>query len=120
MAKHKLFCPPGTWEAAAAANGYPGGITPGPEIGEHQGSFGLLGYSQGGADIDGTYLKQGYDLVTPLSLMDPFTMIAQIATNLAGWLQSDELGPLSIVRAVKTGMNHLNFWGPQTPTTVNV
>ena len=24
--------------------------------------------------------------------MDPFTMIAQIAANLAGWLQSGELG----------------------------
>jgi hypothetical protein len=59
----------------------------------------------GNADIRGTYLKQGYDLVTPLSLMDPFTMIAQIAASLAGWLHST---------------NHLNFWGPQTPTTVNV
>ena len=27
MAKHKLFCVPGTWEAVAAANGNPGGIT---------------------------------------------------------------------------------------------
>ena len=33
MAKHKLFCVPGTWEAVAAANGDPGGITPGAEIG---------------------------------------------------------------------------------------
>ena len=39
MAKHKLFCVPGTWEAVAAANG------------EHQGSFGLLGYSQGAAVV---------------------------------------------------------------------
>lgn len=111
MAKHKLFCVPGTWEAVAAANGDPGGITPGAEIGMlkgitdflnrnvfdivyvnypasfgpipgggedllealgnpsylksrdmgvaevkrliglHQGSFGLLGYSQGGAEV---------------------------------------------------------------------
>jgi hypothetical protein len=72
MAKHKLFCVPGTWEAVAAANGNPGGITPGAEIGmlrgvtdllnmgvaevkrligAHQGSFGLLGYSQGGAVV---------------------------------------------------------------------
>jgi hypothetical protein len=29
----------------------------------------------------GTYLKQGYDLVTPLSLVDPFTMIARIAAH---------------------------------------
>ena len=33
MAKHKLFCVPGTWEAVAAADGDPGGITPGAEIG---------------------------------------------------------------------------------------
>jgi hypothetical protein len=33
MAKHKLFRVPGTWEAVAAANGNPGGITPGAEIG---------------------------------------------------------------------------------------
>ena len=285
MAKHKLFCVPGTWEAVAAADGDPGGITPGAEIGmlrgitdllnrnvfdivyvnypasfgpipgggedllaalgnpsylksrdmgvaevkrligEHRGSFGLLGYSQGGAvvslvgrelvsgsltarqrdcrwlhavasphrgrgrtfhlgnrlayegisgdnivnsgtidwfdyclpgdiygnaDIRGTYLKQGYDLVTPLSLMDPFEMIAQIAANLVGWLESGELGPLSIFRAVKTGFdlgiflrdfphdkygvwdiipgwtalrhsaNHLNFWGPRIPAAINV
>ena len=198
MARHKLFCVPGTWEAVAAANGDPGGITPGAEIGMlkgitdflnrnvfdivyvnypasfgpipgggedllealgnpsylksrdmgvaevkrliglHQGSFGLLGYSQGGAvvayegisgdnivntgtidwfdyclpgdiygnaDIRGTYLKQGYDLVTPLSLVDPFTMIAQIAANLARWLQTGELAPLNIFRAVKTAFD---------------
>jgi hypothetical protein len=29
MAKHKLFCVPGTWEAVAAANGNLGGIIPG-------------------------------------------------------------------------------------------
>ena len=88
--------------------------------------------------------------MTPLSLMDPFAMIAQIAANLAGWLQSGELGPLSIFRAVKTGFdlgvflrdyphdkygvwdiipgwtalrhsaNHLNFWGPRLPTSINV
>lgn len=32
-AKHKLFVVPGTWEAVAAANGNPNGITPGAEIG---------------------------------------------------------------------------------------
>ena len=36
----------------------------------------LPGDIYGNADIRGTYLKQGYDLVTPLSLMDPFAMIA--------------------------------------------
>jgi hypothetical protein len=110
----------------------------------------LPGDVYGNADIHGTYLKQGYDLVTPLSLMDPFTMSAQIAANVAGWLWSGELGPLSIFRAVKTGFdlgiflrdcphdkygvweiipgrtalrhstNHLNLWGPQITTTVNV
>ena len=148
-------------------------------IGEHQGSFGLLGYSQGGAvvslvgrelvsgtidwfdyclpgdiygnaDIFGTYLKQGYDLVTPLSLVDPFTMIARIAANIARWLQTGELGPLIISRAIKTGFdlgaflrenphdkygvwqiipgrtalqhsaNHRNFWGPRLPDFVDV
>ena len=46
MAKHKLFCVPGTWEAVAAADGGPGGITPGAEIGMLRGirrPFGLLG-----------------------------------------------------------------------------
>ena len=77
-------------------------------------------------------------------------MIAQIAANLVRWLESGELGPLSIFRAVKTGFdlgvflrdnphdkygvwdiipgwtalrhstNHLNFWGPRLPTTINV
>ncbi len=84
-----------------------------------------------------------------MSLVDPFTMIAQIAANLAHWLQSGELGPLSIFRAVKTGFdlgvflrdfphdkygvwdiipgqtalahsaNHLNFWGPRLLDPVN-
>lgn len=77
-------------------------------------------------------------------------MIAQIAANLVRWLESGELGPLSIFRAVKTGFdlgaflrdnphdkygvadiipgltalrhsaNHLNFWGPRLPTTIDV
>lgn len=173
MAKHKLFCVPGTWEAAAAADGNPGGITPDAEIGMLRGVTDLLNrgnlwrqHPQHGRHRlvrllparrhlrqcrhPGTYLKQGYDLVTPLSLMDPFAMIAQIAANLVGWLESGELGPLSIFRAVKTGFdlgvflrdnphdkygvwdiipgwtalrhsaNHLNFWGPRLPTTLNV
>jgi hypothetical protein len=53
MAKHKLFCVPGTWEAVAAANGNPGGITP-------------------------------------------------------GWT------------ALRHSANHLNFWGPRLPTSINV
>ncbi|WP_102142579.1 PE-PPE domain-containing protein [Mycobacterium hubeiense] len=283
MARHRLFCVPGTWEAVAAANGGP--ITPAAEIGmlkgitdvldrtvfdivyvnypasfgpipgggqdlldalgnpsylksrdmgvaevkrligEHRGSFGLLGYSQGAAvvslvgrelvsgsltarqrdcrwvhaigsphrgrgrtfhlgnqlayqgisgdnitmagtidwfdyclpgdiygnaDIFGTYLKQGYDLVTPLSLVDPFSMIATIAMNIARWAQTGELGPVSLFRLVKTGFdlgvflrdfphdkyavtdiipgrtalqhsaNHLNFWGPRVPDVVNL
>jgi len=124
MAKHKLFCVPGTWEAVAAANGDPGGITPGAEIGLLRGitdflNRNVLGCSQGGAVVSlvgrelvsgsltarqrdcGYYLKRGCDLVTPLSLMDPFTMITQIAAN-------------------RHSTNNLNFWGPQTPTTVNV
>lgn len=110
----------------------------------------LPGDIYGNADIRGTYLKQGYDLVTPLSLVDPFTMISQIAENLVGWLETGELGPVSIYRAVKTGFdlgtflrdfphdkygvwdiipgwtalrhsaNHLNFWGPRLPTTNDV
>ncbi|MFD3427307.1 LysM peptidoglycan-binding domain-containing protein [Nocardia fluminea] len=111
LAKHTLFCVPGTWEAVAAANGNPGGISPSDPIGmltgitnaldpqwfdieyvnypasfgpvpgggdalldalgrpsyrasrdmgvaeltrlinAHDGSFGLLGYSQGGAVV---------------------------------------------------------------------
>ncbi|HET6732997.1 hypothetical protein [Mycobacterium sp.] len=284
MAKHKLFCVPGTWEVVEAADNraeitptaevgmltgitnlldrrvfdvvyvdYPAsfGPIPGPGqnlldalgdpsyidsrdmgvaevkrlIGEHEGSFGLLGYSQGGAvvslvgrelvsgsltsrqadcrwlhaiasphrgrgrtfhlgnqlayegisgdnirntgtidwfdyclpgdiygdaDIFGTYLKQGYDLVTPLSLADPFTMIARIAANIARWLQTGELGPPDIFRAIKTGFdlgvflrdnphdkygvwqiipgwtalqhsaNHLNFWGARLPDFVDI
>jgi hypothetical protein len=33
MAKHKLFAIPGTWEAVAAANGNPAGITPNEPVG---------------------------------------------------------------------------------------
>ncbi len=143
MAKHKLFCVPGTWEAVAAADGNPAGAIDWFD-------YCLPGDIYGNADIRGTYLKQGYDLVTPLSLMDPLAMIAQIAANLVRWLESGELGPLSIFRAVKTGFdlgvflrdnphdkygvwdiipgwtalrhsaNHLNFWGPRLPTTLDV
>ena len=72
-------------------------------------------------------------------------MIARIAANIARWLQTGELGPLIISRAIKTGFdlgaflrenphdkygvwqiipgrtalqhsaNHLNFWGPRLP-----
>ena len=62
----------------------------------------VTGASRGlGEVIAGVLARRGYDLVTPLSLMDPFTMIAQIAAN-------------------RHSTNHLNFGGPQTPTTVNV
>jgi hypothetical protein len=118
--------------------------------GPSTGSTCLPGDIYGNADIFGTYLKQGYDLVTPLSLADPFTMIARIAQNIAHWLQTGELGPLNIFRAIKTGFdlgvflrdyphdkygvwqiipgwtalqhsaNHLNFWGPRLPTVLEV
>jgi hypothetical protein len=98
-----------------------------------------------GGGIFGTYLKQGHDLVTPLSLVDPFTMIARIAANIARWLQTSELGPPNIFRAIKAGFdlgvflrdnphdkygvwhiipgwtalqhsaNHLNIWGRRLP-----
>ena len=55
MAKHKLFCVPGTWEAEAAANGNPG----------------------------------VWDIIP-------------------GWT------------ALRHSANHLNFWGPRLPTTINV
>jgi hypothetical protein len=45
MAKHKLFCVPGTWEAVAPANGNPGGITPAAEIGMLRGVTDLLNRS---------------------------------------------------------------------------
>lgn len=37
-----LFCVPGTWEAVAAADDDPGGITPDPEIGMLRGVTDLL------------------------------------------------------------------------------
>lgn len=110
----------------------------------------LPGDIYGNADIRGTYLKQGYDIATELTLADPFGMIAGIAQNLARWLQTGELGPLNIFRAVKTGFdlgvflrdfphdkygvwqiipgrtalqhsaNHLNFWGPRLLNVLDV
>ena len=98
----------------------------------------------------GTFLNQGYDLVTPVTLSDPFGMIADIAQNTAHWAQTGELGPVSLARLVKTGSdlgfflrdfphdkygvweiipgwtalaypaNHLNFWGPRLPDFTDV
>ena len=42
MAKHQLFCVPGRWEAVAATDGDPGGITPGAEIGMVRGVTDVL------------------------------------------------------------------------------
>jgi len=75
----------------------------------------LPGDIYGNADIRGTYLKQGYALVTPLSLVDPFMFLRDFP--------HDKYGVWDIIpgwTALRHSANHLNFWGPRIPAAINV
>lgn len=104
MAKHKLFCVPGTWEAVAAANGDPGGITRGAEIAENIAHWAQTG-ELGPVNLR-RLVKTGFDFGSLLRNYphDKYG-VQQI---IPGWT------------ALAHSANHLNFWGPRLPTMLDI
>lgn len=69
----------------------------------------LPGDIYGNANIEGTYLKQGYDIVTEFTLTDPFAMITAIAEHVVDWAKSGVLGPIDPARLFATAVDLNNF-----------
>ena len=109
MAKHKLFCVPGTWEAVAAADGNPGGITPGAEIGMLRGVTDLLN-------------RDVFDVVY-VNYPASFGPIPGGGEDLLEALGDHKYAVWDIIpgwTALRHSANHPNFWGPRLPTTLDV
>jgi hypothetical protein len=113
MAKHRLFCVPGTWEVVEAANSRPE-ITPAAEVGMLTGVTNLLD-------------RRVFDILYvnyPASL-GPIPGPGRNVLDTAVFLRDnphDKYGVWQIIpgwTALQHSANHLNFWGPRLPDFVD-
>jgi hypothetical protein len=138
MAKHKLFCVPGTWEVVEAANSRPE-ITPDAEVGMLTGITNVLdrrvfdivyvNYPASFGPIPGPG-QNVLDALGDPSYIDslPPNIFRAIKTgfDLGVFLRDnphDKYGVWQIIpgwTALQHSANHLNFWGPRLPDFVDV
>ena len=97
MAIHTLLVVPGTWEAVAAADGDPGGVTPGAEIGMLRGVTDFLNRT----DFDVVYVN--YQRVSDRSPVADKTCSTRSATRPTSapgtWASPKSSGWFALIRA---------------------